>query len=125
MEIDPDPDELYVQTTSDFDSLIVKYAAHDVCFVGVSGARGAGKSFFCDKILNLAEVKGNHVHFVLNSVLPGQTARALLLVDSLYQGEHLYIFGGDCWVLIWISRAQGTSCAWFFVVFMCGLYSLS
>jgi len=27
----------------------------------VTGNRGSGKSFFCDKILNLSEVRGNHV----------------------------------------------------------------
>ena len=60
--MDPNPDsEIFAQLTSDFDSLIIKYASYDLCFVGVMGPQGGGKSFFCDRILNLAEIKGNHV----------------------------------------------------------------
>jgi uridine kinase len=40
---------------------MVKYISSQVAFVAVGGNKGAGKSLFCDKILNLAEIKGNHV----------------------------------------------------------------
>lgn len=38
-----------------------KYVNYDTSFVCVMGDRNCGKSFFSDKILNLAEVKGNQV----------------------------------------------------------------
>jgi polynucleotide 5'-kinase involved in rRNA processing len=42
-------------------SLLEKYSTDDVAFVMVVGNKTAGKSFFCDKILNLSETRGNHV----------------------------------------------------------------
>jgi len=42
-------------------SLLEKYSTDDVAFVMVVGSTEAGKSFFCDKILNLSETRGNHV----------------------------------------------------------------
>ena len=45
----------------EFGALLRKYSAYDLAFVTVTGGREVGKSFFCDKILNLAEIKGNHV----------------------------------------------------------------
>ena len=35
--------------------------ADELCFLVVTGDSQSGKSFFCDKVLNLAEVRGNHV----------------------------------------------------------------
>lgn len=48
----------------------------------VVGNRGTGKSFFCDKILNLSEIRGNHVKIRLFSF----AARAIRA--SIY-GRHL------------------------------------
>ena len=39
-----------------------KYTAYDITLVGVIGDTQVGKSLFCDKVLNLAEVRGNHVY---------------------------------------------------------------
>lgn len=41
-----------------------KYSGTDIAFVTVTGDRGVGKSFFVDKVLNLANVQGNNVRFV-------------------------------------------------------------
>jgi sigma54-dependent transcription regulator len=46
-------------------NLLERYSTDELCFVMVVGNRGAGKSFFCDKILNLSEVRGNHVYSFL------------------------------------------------------------
>ena len=48
--------------------MIRKYYEFDVCFVGVTGHKESGKSFFCDKIYNLAETKGNNVRSFLRSI---------------------------------------------------------
>ena len=42
-----------VEMSSDFFNLMEEYVSNDVVFVTVMGERSAGKSFFCDKILNL------------------------------------------------------------------------
>jgi hypothetical protein len=61
-----------------------KYASMDVCFVTVVGEKDVGKSFFCDKILNLAEIKGSHVNIIFYTVL------------SQRQSWDLYLFGSVC-----------------------------
>ena len=50
-----------MEVSSDFFKLMEEYVSNDVVFVGVMGEKSGGKSFFCDKILNLGEVNGNHV----------------------------------------------------------------
>lgn len=39
-----------------------KYSSNDVAFVSLVGEKMSGKSFFYDKILNLAEIRGNNVY---------------------------------------------------------------
>lgn len=41
--------------------MLREYATSEVALVVTVGNRSAGKSFFCDKVLNLSEVRGNHV----------------------------------------------------------------
>ena len=41
--------------------VLEKYSTDEICFVVVVGEQKAGKSFLCDKILNLAKIRGNHV----------------------------------------------------------------
>ena len=48
-------------------NLLEKYATEEICFVVVVGDQSSGKSFLCDKILNLSEIRGNHVFLVLYS----------------------------------------------------------
>ena len=48
-----------------------KYTAYDVTIVSVMGDQSAGKSFFCDKIMNLAEIRGNYVSSYFIIVQPG------------------------------------------------------
>lgn len=47
--------------TEEGEALLRQYASNEVAFVMVSGNHISGKSFFCDKVLNLCEVRGNHV----------------------------------------------------------------
>lgn len=47
--------------TEEGEALLRQYATNEVAFVMVAGNRSSGKSFFCDKVLNLSEVRGNHV----------------------------------------------------------------
>lgn len=44
------------------EDLLRQYATNEIAFVLVAGNQEAGKSFFCDKILNLCEIRGNNVH---------------------------------------------------------------
>lgn len=64
-----------------------------MCFVGVVGSKETGKSFFCDKIYNLADVQGNKVFVHLYLVLPKESAWPLYLFDSLHQRQSVHIFG--------------------------------
>ena len=64
--------------------LMKKYVAYDVSFVCVMGEKESGKSFFCDKVLNLAEVKGNKVHFIVISVLPEKFTRNVYMVITFH-----------------------------------------
>lgn len=50
----------------------------------VVGNRGAGKSFFCDKILNLSEIRGNHVKIRLFS-FAARTIRASIYGPPLFK----------------------------------------
>jgi hypothetical protein len=59
--INIDPDSHVIQIREEFTQLMTKYISNQVAFMAVGGNKGSGKSLFCDKILNLAEVKGNHV----------------------------------------------------------------
>jgi hypothetical protein len=59
-----DQDSCVSSVSSKFKELMNKYASMDVCFVTVVGEKDVGKSFFCDKILNLAEIKGSHVNII-------------------------------------------------------------
>lgn len=60
-----------------------KYASMDVCFVTVVGEKDVGKSFFCDKILNLAEIKGSHVNIIFYTVLSQRKSWDLYLFCSV------------------------------------------
>lgn len=53
--------------TKEATDLLTQYSTNEIAFVVVMANHQAGKSFFCDKILNLAEVKGNHVNYALFS----------------------------------------------------------
>lgn len=47
--------------TEEGEALLRQFASNEVAFVMVGGNGSSGKSFFCDKVLNLCEVRGNHV----------------------------------------------------------------
>ncbi len=49
-----DEDSCVSKISSKFVELMNKFASSDVCFVTVVGEKEVGKSFFCDKVLNLA-----------------------------------------------------------------------
>lgn len=46
------------------EELLREYATNEIAFVMVAGNQNVGKSFFCDKILNLCEIRGNHVRII-------------------------------------------------------------
>lgn len=56
-----DEDSCVSKISGKFVELMSKFASSDVCFVTVVGEKEVGKSFFCDKVLNLAEIKGSNV----------------------------------------------------------------
>ena len=39
-------------------SLLKKYREHPIAFIGIYGKSEAGKSFWCEKVLNLTEIEG-------------------------------------------------------------------
>ena len=47
-------EDMKVEMSEDFLEVMERYIENDVVFVVVMGERKSGKSFFCDKILNLA-----------------------------------------------------------------------
>lgn len=49
-----DTNTLKMEVSNDFLSLMEKYYENDIVFVSVVGESKGGKSFFCDKVLNLA-----------------------------------------------------------------------
>lgn len=56
-----DLDSGVLQIGEKFKNLFNKFIGIDVCFIAIGGHKQVGKSFFCDKILNLAQIKGNNV----------------------------------------------------------------
>lgn len=78
-----DQDSCVSSISSKFKELMNKYASMDVCFVTVVGEKDVGKSFFCDKILNLAEIKGSHVNIIFYTVLSQRDCWNLYLFCSV------------------------------------------
>ena len=65
ISVDPNSQQTFL--TDQGTQLLEIFPTEEMAFVVVGGSRGVGKSFFCDKVLNLAGVKGNNVRCGLYS----------------------------------------------------------